>query len=81
MVVKVDRVLVRYYGIFGLGIQVVAAVLGQQVQCIREFQGYILIVVGLIIAVGSALGLSWSFSWGQVIFLARLGFRGFFTTV
>lgn len=42
---------------------------------------YIIIIERMIILVGNVPSVSWSTSWGQLIFLAKLGLQGFSMTV
>lgn len=80
VVVTVDIVLVSHYGLFDLRYLVVVNILDQQVQCIKDFQGYILIVVRVFIGIGSAPSVGWSTIQGQIMFFDGLEIQWFVMT-
>lgn len=57
----VDRVLVGYHRELSTDLQAVAAILYQQVQYIRDFEGYVLTMEWFFIGLGNASGMSWLF--------------------
>lgn len=69
MVVTVGRVLIRHSKVFSLGLYSMEAILGQQVQYIRESQRHVQSMKRLVIILGNDLGISWLLKKGQHMFL------------
>lgn len=68
--VIVGRVLIKHSRVFDKGLQVIAAVLDQQGQCLRVFQE--LVVVKFVIGLESNPNVIWLVRWSQHVFLTSL---------